>query len=263
MFHSHALNNQTYIQNSKQMCDVFEGSVGAMIIFGMTFIAFASYISVYVYRRYYSKIEKRPPIVFSMDMTKICIGQGFAWCVNLINTHRNAGTNFDPLSWYFPTFIGDEFISVPLGVLIGKLVTYSARQIGDSLKPIHKFGLYYPENTDDPRWSTLLSSHLEQPPPMCSWFLLQMFTWICCVILSRFLGGLFIPLCYKLFNTSSPFYLLAEWVYNLDMSCDAKQWLFAGILRLVIDFLQILFVDFCNKYTKKIKSHNTASMSIV
>ena len=48
------------------------------------------------------------------------IGQGFAYAVNVLNAHRNAD-DFDPVSWYFPTFLNDELIAVPLGAPCEKM----------------------------------------------------------------------------------------------------------------------------------------------
>lgn len=42
-----------------------------------------------------------------------------AYAINIVNTSRNAKTHdFDEISWYFPTFLNDELIAVPLGVLL-------------------------------------------------------------------------------------------------------------------------------------------------
>ena len=113
--------------SSEVHCNVFEGTAGKLILFGMTASAFLSYIGIYMVRHKNGK-DKRTPLVFKMDLSKIVLGQGFAWLVNVLNTHRNAADVYDPLSWYFPTFLADEIFAVPLGVIIGKLVCWMARK---------------------------------------------------------------------------------------------------------------------------------------
>ena len=238
-------------------CDVFAGVVGKTILMGMSFIAFSCYIGAYIWRKHY-RIDNRSHWVFAMDMMKIGIGQIFAWGINLLNTHRNAQSLFDPLSWYFPTFLGDELISVPLGVFIGKMVQRLARYGGGDYECIHEFGRYHKSyHSDDPQWQNLYHAQVDIVPK-CSWFIYQTATWVCCVVLSRLLGGLFIPFVYYIMETSSPFYLMTQWIYNLPWSCATKQWVFVGFFRLIIDVIQIAFVDYFNKYNKKqLLDHHT------
>ena len=79
----------------------------------------------------------------------------------------------------------------------------------------------------------------------------QLVAWVCCVLASRLLGGLVVPAAAALAGQSSPYYLLAQAIYKLRWSCDAKRWTFAGVLRIVIDVLQLAFVDACNKFRRR------------
>ena len=125
-------------------CGVFTGTSGIVIVFGLTTAAFICYVGSYLARRYYFKtahgvpLESRNVIVFAMDLSKLALGQGSAWLINLLNTHRNTafsatnGVNagrFDPLSWYFPTFLADELFAVPLGVVLGRILCWIARHL--------------------------------------------------------------------------------------------------------------------------------------
>lgn len=246
----------------QQNCDVFTGFSGKCILVGITALAFVSYVSIYMYRRKTGK-EKRPPVIFTMDMLKIGIGQGFAWLINLINTHRNSTEMFDPLSWYFPTFLNDEIIAVPLGVIIGKLVTHVARNY-EELKPIHYFGRYSPA-VDDPRWGRLIGTNQgteDKPVWYVSWFLSQLLVWVTCVITSRTVGGLVVPIVNYYFRKNSVYYVIAQWIYELEWSCPTKRWFFVGFLRITIDILQIALVDFFNKFKNKNIDNNTHNVSV-
>ena len=238
-------------EENNQQCDVFTGFSGKCILIGITALAFVSYISIYTYRRKTGK-EKRHPIIFTLDILKIGIGQGFAWGINLINTHRNSTEMFDPLSWYFPTFLNDEIIAVPLGVVIGKLVNKLARH-SQAAAPLHYFGKYAPEQ-DNARWGRLIDSHQDtevQPLWYPSWFGIQLTVWCLCVISSRLIGGLVVPIVNYYLQESSIYYLIAQWIYELEWSCATKRWFFVGFLRVLIDILQIALVDFFNKFRKK------------
>ena len=242
-------------QLEPQQCGVFDGQSGKLLIISLTSLGFVCYMSIFYTRRKLGK-EIRTPMVFFMDLSKMCIGQMFAWAINLLNTHRNASSDFDALSWYFPTFLGDELISVPLGVLIGKLVTKGFQRLGSvngtfykCTEPLHVFGRYKPE-ANDYYFDMSVNSNYNNDIRV-SWLFMQMFVWVLCVVASRWLGGLIVPLCEYYLDDNSPFYLLAEGIYNLDMTCVQKQWLFAGFLRVVIDILQLAFVDFFNKYVKR------------
>ena len=82
-----------------------------------------TYLSIFAIRKRSGK-DARSWKVFWLDLMKMGIGQGCAWGINVINSHRNSemaaeeGSTFDAVSWYFPTFLNDELIAVPLGVLL-------------------------------------------------------------------------------------------------------------------------------------------------
>ena len=47
---------------------------------------------------------------------------------------------------------------------------------------------------------------------------------------------------------------MAGWVYALPWSCDAKRWVFTGVMRIVVDLVQLAFVDFFNKARARLDS---------
>jgi len=57
------------------------------------------------------------------------VAQAAAYAINIANTSRNASHDYDDLSWYFPTFLNDELIAVPLGVLIWYVATGDIRGV--------------------------------------------------------------------------------------------------------------------------------------
>jgi len=65
------------------------------------------------------------------------------------------------------------------------------------------------------------------------------------------LGGLVVPLFDATLHQKSPYYLLSRWIYHLPWTCAAKQWTWAGVCRIVIDVLQLGFVDFFNKFRRR------------
>lgn len=231
-------------------CGVFEGRTGMLIVGSMAAGAFASYIAFWGLR-YFCKSAQRTATVFFLDLAKIALGQGMAWLISVLNTMRNAATShkFDSLAWYFPTFLADEIITVPLAVLLGLLLTLLARTLGRSAAvakwtdAIHHFGRYEP---DDAASQELL---LTRPRgPRASWWAAQLALWLLCVAAARVVSSLLVPVLTNLLGEASPFYLLARWIHELDWPCDTKQWVFAGALRALIHLLQILFVDLCNRY---------------
>ena len=80
------------------------------------------------------------------------------------------------------------------------------------------------------------------------WWLVQASMWVLCVLCSRLLGGLVVPTAAAALHERSPYYLLAKAIDELDWTCDAKRWCFAGVLRIVIDVAQLAVVDFFNKF---------------
>lgn len=218
-----------------QQCDIFTGPVGKILILGFTSIAFVSYTFTYYYRKHHLKTETRTNLVFFMDLSKMGLGQGMGFVANIVNAHRNAGA-FDPLSYYLPTFISDELFGVPLGVLLGRYVNRLAASSG-SFQSLHEFGVYSPISMDS----------ATPPRPLFRWWLNQLLAWMLCVFVSRMFAGLIVPFVNHHLGTHSPFYMIALWIYELEWSCDTKRWVFVGAFRIVIDLLQIAFVDYFNK----------------
>eukprot|EP01001_Neometanema_parovale_P008950 NODE_5202_length_970_cov_56.675325_g4990_i0.p1 GENE.NODE_5202_length_970_cov_56.675325_g4990_i0~~NODE_5202_length_970_cov_56.675325_g4990_i0.p1 ORF type:complete len:298 (+),score=40.67 NODE_5202_length_970_cov_56.675325_g4990_i0:41-895(+) len=246
--------------NEMAGCDVFSGPSGKAVVLGLTSGAFFTYMFLYWLRRTKLKNpdgtpkECRPPKIFFFDLTKLAAGQGSAWLINLANTHRNShlgAGSYDPLSWYFPTFLADEIFAVPLGVAIGRLVCYGARRLRDDYSVISfdclaRFGRYHPHSARPAHAAGggLQRESLARP----AWWAVQLFVWVLCVMISRVVGGFALPLFGLVFGNASPFYLIATAIYDLDWSCGTKRFVFAGFLRIAIDLLQIAVVDFFNKY---------------
>eukprot|EP01062_Namystynia_karyoxenos_P039101 TRINITY_DN28442_c0_g1_i1.p2 TRINITY_DN28442_c0_g1~~TRINITY_DN28442_c0_g1_i1.p2 ORF type:complete len:289 (+),score=103.26 TRINITY_DN28442_c0_g1_i1:61-867(+) len=223
-----------------ESCKVFEGVAGKAIVLSLTLLALCCYVASYAARRRAGR-ESRGRRTFALDLSKIGVGQGFAWLINLANTRRNSGelsSGLDPLSWYFPTFLGDELFAVPLGVGLGKLVCLAARTASErgyecwALRPLHRFGCYG-----------------TGPSPSMRWWAIQLAAWVLCVAVSRVVGGFAVPLFSAVLGSGSPFERLAKAIFRLSWSCPVKQWVFAGALRILVDLLQLAFVDFFNKYT--------------
>ena len=113
-------------------CGLFEGRSGKGVVLTLTALAFVTYLSIFAIRKRSGK-DARSWKVFWLDLMKMGIGQGFAWIINVVNSHRNSemaageGESFDAVSWYFPTFLNDELIAVPLGVGLWQLLTRVVR----------------------------------------------------------------------------------------------------------------------------------------
>ena len=240
---------------TKPPCDVFTGPSGHAVVVGLTLLAFVVYCGGYWLRRRVwttkdgAPLESRPLTVFLLDLSKLGLGQGSAWAINLANSHRNARftATYDPLSWYFPTFLADELFAVPLGVALGKLVCCAARRAHArygvaALDRVAHFGRYSPEagDADEPH-----------PPVYYSWWATQLVVWVGCVMVSRSVGGLVLPAVELVLGHRSPFHGIARAIYALRWSCAAKRLFFAGLLRILIDVLQIAVVDFFNKFRKR------------
>ena len=116
-------------------CGLFEGRSGKAVVLTLTFLAFVTYVSIFTIRKRSGK-DTRSWKVFWLDLMKMGIGQGCAWGINVLNSHRNSemaageGESFDAVSWYFPTFLNDELIAVPLGVGLWQLLTRVVRSRG-------------------------------------------------------------------------------------------------------------------------------------
>uniref|UniRef100_A0A6U5LZA2 Uncharacterized protein n=1 Tax=Calcidiscus leptoporus TaxID=127549 RepID=A0A6U5LZA2_9EUKA len=89
------------------------------------------------------------------------------------------------------------------------------------------------------------------------WWLVQLSFWVCCVAISRLLGGLFVPLVKLLAADSSPYLLMARWIYELPWTCSLKRWTFAGLFRIVIDVVQLALVDWFNKFRRRVTTLTT------
>eukprot|EP00906_Rhabdomonas_costata_P013886 RCo019906 len=248
-------------------CDVFTGPSGRAVVFGLTTLAFLTYVGAYSLRRYVlvspdgAPLEARSPLVFFLDLSKLGLGQFSAWGINLLNTHRNTALaeSFDPLSWYFPTFLADELFAVPLGVVLGRVLCWAARWLRDRhdvqwCDMLARFGRYYP-GQGRPQYSSGASgangeSLLGLRRERLSWWGAQLAAWIACVVVSRLLGGLVLPGFELAMGERSPFHELAEWIYLLPWECGSKRFVFAGFLRVLIDLVQIAVVDFFNKFVQ-------------
>ena len=284
-------------------CELFAGFAGKLVVVTLTVGAFFAYVGTFAVRRHLGR-ESRPWKIFWLDLSKMGVGQLFAYAVNVLNAHRNSASDFDPVSWYFPTFLNDEFIAVPLGVLLWhKVLLALARQLrrrrpqSGWLRALEASGKYHPTQQqqqrqqqghaaafvegggsgssgsgsgDDPRAMLMEESDeracgqagsalqsgcsacccccCEPSEVRCDWFLVQLFFWTVCVLASRLLGGLVVPACAAALGDASPYHQLAAAINALDWSCDAKRWTFAGVLRIVIDVLQLAVVDFFNKF---------------
>ena len=55
----------------------------------LTFLAFVTYVSIFTIRKRSGK-DTRSWKVFWLDLMKMGIGQGCAWGINVLNSHRNS-----------------------------------------------------------------------------------------------------------------------------------------------------------------------------
>lgn len=292
-----------------QECGLFDGASGKLVLVSLSCLAFASYVGIFALRR--GRSDMRTWQVFWLDLSKIMAGQLLAYLVNVINDHRNAGmqasSDFGPVAWYFPTFLNDEALAVPVGVAMWQGLTASARAASarfpgsQVLLALRRSGCYC-----DDRCAALV---VPSPSPgryysypvadeaavvredgdtsaacgpagvvarcgchwlagRCGWsddrvrydwWLVQLFWWVVCVLLSRLLGGLFVPLCDRLFGRSSPYYMLAQWIAELPWLCDVKRWTFAGAFRVAVDVAQLAFVDAFNKFRDAFASNGATT----
>ena len=61
-------------------------------------------------------------------------GQACAYGVNVLFSHGNAAMAdaFDPTSWFFPTFLNDILVAVPLGVALWHSLLFAVASFGRS-----------------------------------------------------------------------------------------------------------------------------------
>lgn len=406
-------------------CALFDDLSGKGVIATLTLGAFLAYVGTFAVQRCRGRAQ-RSWKVFWLDLTKMGVGQFFAWLVNVANAERNSERDFDAVSWYLPTFINDEAIAVPLGVLLwhgGLRLTrrlgrhcprtlclqalessgrYHAvmapastplllspassdfshvplpfavdepahrlyrltpaealRGAGDGLvggqfAREHSHGLlddgalaaplHSPVHGNSPVHSSVAITHSSvrgcpergtatarlaadssslfgrgsglderalvrggprgcvsgcsadgtptttvglcagggggcccclcvgaaaddegggrrrvgccsedagEPHARLDFWGVQLVCWVGCVLVSRLLGGLCVPLLALTWGDASPYYCLARAIHLLPWSCDAKRWCFAGVLRVVVDVLQLAFVDFFNRFRRR------------
>ena len=133
-------------------CCLFQGLSGQAVVVTLTVGAFCFYVGSFAYRHAAGR-DTRTWKVFWLDLLKMGLGQICAFGVNVLNSHRNArtaGAGLDPLSWYFPTFLNDEIIAVPLGVGLWHAFLLCVRRVHDrcpsfhSLAALRNSGRYYP-----------------------------------------------------------------------------------------------------------------------
>ena len=70
-------------------CGLFEGRSGKAVVLTLTFLAFVTYVSIFTIRKRSGK-DTRSWKVFWLDLMKMGIGQGCAWGINVLNSHRNS-----------------------------------------------------------------------------------------------------------------------------------------------------------------------------
>ena len=98
-------------------CQLFGGVSGKVVVLTLTGGAFVTYVGSFAAKKRYG-LDRRTWEIFWLDLTKMGLGQFFALLINVLNAHRNSSSEYDPVSWYLPTFLNDEIIAVPLGVLL-------------------------------------------------------------------------------------------------------------------------------------------------
>ena len=202
-------------------CGLFEGRSGKAVVLTLTFLAFVTYVSIFTIRKRSGK-DTRSWKVFWLDLMKMGIGQGCAWGINVLNSHRNSemaageGESFDAVSWYFPTFLNDELIAVPLGVGLWQLLTRVVRSCSTKhpelfcLQALSHSGKYAPVDEESGKavgraglWAANLKASggtvsaanaaargvaaaAEAAGEVrYSWWLVQLTFWVLCVIASR------------------------------------------------------------------------------
>jgi hypothetical protein len=324
-----------------ERCELFGGASGKLVVLTLTGGAFVTYVGSFAAKKRYG-LDSRTWEIFWLDLTKMGLGQFFATLINVLNAHRNSLSEFDPVSWYFPTFLNDELIAVPLGVLLWhqcllRLAASARRRWYPHsvfLQALQASGRYYPAQSGDGAGSRRGSSSdgssgaVQHPhddassccggggssstcscgggggvdgdaraalmatstPPACGsvgetarclgrrctcccgkgeprlarydWWLVQASMWVTCVLCSRLLGGLVVPAAAAALGDQSPYYMLAKVIHELDWTCDAKRWTFAGVLRIVIDVAQLAIVDWFNKFrTRGQRAGATAALA--
>ena len=226
-------------------CGLFEGRSGKAVVLTLTFLAFVTYVSIFTIRKRSGK-DTRSWKVFWLDLMKMGIGQGCAWGtlrnygailrnssqlfspassspgINVLNSHRNSemaageGESFDAVSWYFPTFLNDELIAVPLGVGLWQLLTRVVRSCSTKhpelfcLQMLAHSGKYAPVDEESGKavgraglWAANLKASGGTVSAAnaaargvaaaadaagevrYSWWLVQLTFWVLCVIASR------------------------------------------------------------------------------
>ena len=213
-----------------------------------------TYLSIFAIRKR-SRKDARSWKVFWLDLMKMGIGQGCAWGINVLNSHRNSemaageGESFDAVSWYFPTFLNDELIAVPLGVGLWQLLTRVVRSCSTQhpelfcLQALSHSGKYAPVDEESGKavgraglWAANLKASGGTVSAAnaaargvaaaadaagevrYSWWLVQLTFWVLCVIASRLLGGMVVPALHYALGDKSPYYLFAGWIYDLPLS---------------------------------------------
>jgi hypothetical protein len=85
------------------------------------------------------------------------------------------------------------------------------------------------------------------------WWWSQTASWSICVAVSRIFSGLVMMMALLVYNApTNPIVLIATAVSEMPLTCAAKQWLIAGVLRIAVDVLQYLIIDAVNKFRTKV-----------
>ena len=86
------------------------------------------------------------------------------------------------------------------------------------------------------------------PTPRWDWWLAQLVSWSVCVVLSRILSGVVMVVVAQVLGNYDPALIIAELIHHWDVPCATKQLVIAGALRVVLDVVQIGFIDVFNHF---------------
>jgi hypothetical protein len=192
-----------------------------------------------------NNLEPRSWAVFFCDFIKLGVGQVFAGYLNISNTNDNIlvakdlGLVIDEVSMFLGVFILDELVEVPIGVFLGKGVQLVSYKYGiDSLSI---YGRYNKNGESD----------LECGEINIWWVIAQVSSWLLCIFVSRYVIGHLMFFLFSLLGYQNPILVMGQFLYNIDLDCNSKIFLYNIIPKIIFDLAQIVFVDYFNSMKKE------------
>mgnify|MGYP001571950889 CR=1 FL=1 len=210
----------------------------------------------------------------------------------LARGNHDGGDHRQGIALFADVFILDALVGVPLGLALGTRFTHwcfvnhhrnrstsmestrggnvasysSSGCASDFIHANAEYGRYFPasESSDEDDAAPEMSNDKVR----CSWWWWQLLSWSGIVAVSRIAAGLVVPLSVALLGegtqwlpigntehglSTNPALWVADLVTAWDASCPTKQFAVIGLLRFVVDLLQVAVIDMWNRWRPPVR----------